>query len=215
MPNHFCLQGTFWWRLLLSSGIWASVFAIQPLQAAPSFVEEQTATSARFLGMDLPSMTQRSVRQQLWQLGGFELAPQRSRAHTLDIFTSHSQLPDTYALRFYYNDLGQLVRLQRLYRPFYGQNQFAKDTPIKSDALARELSIQLGAPKVFRQTNGGFRAYRVYLWENEQMQVRLDRVGKHVYGALLLEYQIKNRDPYQVVTPIAQEALPDLIKNTL
>jgi hypothetical protein len=150
---------------------------------------------AKFLGMQVATMDLQTVRQQLWQIGGFKISRSTRYQHNIDKYFPKTRLKDSYKLTFHYNDLGKVTRFTRVYRP-YSNVTDNDNTLLTTRQLANELASIFGGAKIERKGYGGFRSYLSYSWEDDVVKIRIDRIGGHPLGDVFVEYKLKQNDPY-------------------
>lgn len=192
---------------------WGLLIPVMLCLSTPSFSAEPLAPKqVRFLGLEVANLTQKQVRQQLWQIGGFKFSRSSRHKHNIDKFFTQTRLEDSYSVTFYYNDLGEVTRFRRLYRP-YSTRGDNNGRLANTQRIARALSKELGPAQVQRKGWGGFHPYLSYSWQDEEVAIRIDRVGEHPMGDVFIEYQIKKHDPYTVKDEQNPNALPSYIRN--
>ncbi|QKI89158.1 hypothetical protein [Thiomicrorhabdus xiamenensis] len=181
--------------------------------SAPSvFAEPLPPKQVRFLGLEVAKLTQKQVRQQLWQIGGFKFSRSSLKQHNIDKFFTQTRLADSYSVTFYYNDLGEVTRFRRLYRPYSTQGD-NNGRLLNTQRVAHELSKELGPAQVQRKGWGGFAPYLSYSWQDEEVAIHIDRVGEHPMGEVFIEYRIIKHDPYAVKDEQNPNVLPSYIRN--
>lgn len=149
------------------------------------------------LGLDLTQSDLNSVRQQLWDIGGFKQARSTVRQRNIDKFFAVSRLKDSYYVEFHYDNAGKVTSAYQLfeYRTIEFQN---RRTPVQTRAVALEIMKQIGQPtQVLRKGWGGMPDYNAYIWKNDLMTVEVDREGSDILGNVFVKYTV-NRDPYFV-----------------
>lgn len=150
-----------------------------------------------FLGLTLTDNDLDSVRQQLWDIGGFKQADSTKRQRNLDKFFTWSRMRDSYYVEFRYDNAGKITSAYRLFRPqsILFEN---RRTPISTKAVAQTIVKQIGPPtRIIRKGWGGSPDYTAYIWQNDQLKVEVDREGSERYGNVFIRYTV-NRDPYFV-----------------
>ncbi|MDG4812806.1 hypothetical protein P8629_07285 [Hydrogenovibrio sp. 3SP14C1] len=149
------------------------------------------------LGLDLTKSSLDSVRQQLWDIGGFQQARSTVRQRNIDKFFSVSRFKDSYYVEFHYDNAGNVTSAYQLfeYRTIEFQN---RRTPVQTRAVALEIMQQIGQPtQVIRKGWGGMPGYNAYIWKNDLMTVEVDREGSEILGNVFVKYTV-NTDPYFV-----------------
>ena len=149
------------------------------------------------LGLDLTKSSLDSVRQKLWDIGGFQQARSTVRQRNIDKFFSVSRFKDSYYVEFHYDNAGKVTSAYQLfeYRTIEFQN---RRTPVQTRAVALEIMQQIGQPtQVIRKGWGGMPGYNAYIWKNDLMTVEVDREGSEILGNVFVKYTV-NRDPYFV-----------------
>ncbi|MBO1925149.1 hypothetical protein [Thiomicrorhabdus sp. 6S3-12] len=181
--------------------------------STPSYsAEPLPPKQVRFLGLEVAKLTQKQVRQQLWQIGGFKFSRSSLQQHNIDKFFTQTRLEDSYSVTFYYNDLGEVTRFRRLYRP-YSARRDNNGQLLNTQRVASELSKELGPALIQRKGWGGFHPYLSYSWQDDEVAIRIDRVGEHPLGDVFIEYRIKKHDPYAVKDEQNPNTLPSYIRN--
>lgn len=182
--------------------LYAQVYASEPDPIAPK--------DAQFLGLTVAEMNAKTVRRQLWQIGGLKVSRSTRYQHNIDKFFPRSRLEDSYNLTFYYNDLGDVTRFRRLYRP-YSSRADNNGQRLSTRTLAMELAAVFGRARIERKGYGGFRPYLSYVWEDDVVKIRVDRLESHSLGDVFVEYRLKQNDPYAVQS-VDDNELPKFVK---
>ncbi|BBP45936.1 hypothetical protein THMIRHAS_13090 [Thiosulfatimonas sediminis] len=177
----------------------------------PTYAQTVAPKDAQFLGLPIVQMTLPQVRRQLWQIGGFKVSRSTRDLHHIDKFFTQSALLDSYNLTFYYNDLGQVTHFRRLYRPYSESSE--QGQLLATNTLAKTLAKDFGAAKVERKGWGGFGSYMSYVWEDDALSIRIDRLNNHPLGDVYIEYRLKQNDPYAVQT-VEENTLPRFVKGS-
>jgi hypothetical protein len=155
----------------------------------------------KLVGINLTEADVDTVRQHLWQIGGFTLA-RKSNGHNIDKFFTRSRLEDSYYLRFRYDPQGKVTSAYRLFRP-QSTHQSNQRGPIQTKDVARELIRDIGQPsRTEYKTWSGMPGYHAYTWEGDALTIRVDRVGSDPLGPVFIEYTL-DRDPYEVDPALA------------
>ncbi|MDX1351735.1 MAG: hypothetical protein R3254_01895 [Thiomicrorhabdus sp.] len=151
-----------------------------------------------FLGLKLAEANLNSVRSHLWDIGGFMQAKSTIKQRNIDKFYPWSTIRDSYYVTFLYNHSGKVVSVKRVYRPYSIINQNRR-TPIQTQDIARNLTQEIGQPKsVKRKGWGGGMSYLSYTWQDDDIEIKIDREGSEILGNVFVEYTIKNNKPYEV-----------------
>ncbi|WP_051144849.1 hypothetical protein [Thiomicrorhabdus sp. Kp2] len=151
-----------------------------------------------FLGLKLVDANLNKVRTHLWDIGGFLQAKSTIKQRNIDKFYPWSTIRDSYHVTFQYNNAGNVVTVKRVYRPYSVLNQ-NKRTPIETKDIAMLLAQEIGQPKFIKRKGwGGGLSYSSYLWEDDNIEVKIDREGSEKLGNVFIEYTIKNNKRYEV-----------------
>lgn len=151
-----------------------------------------------FLGLKLVDANLNKVRTHLWDIGGFLQAKSTIKQRNIDKFYPWSTIRDSYHVTFQYNNAGNVVTVKRVYRPYSVLNQ-NKRTPIETKDIAMVLTQEIGQPKFIKRKGwGGGLSYSSYLWEDDNIEVKIDREGSEKLGNVFIEYTIKNNKRYEV-----------------
>jgi hypothetical protein len=151
------------------------------------------------MGVKLTEATLDSVRQQLWNIGGFSQAKSTFRQGNIDKFFAWSRMRDSYYLTFRYNNLGQVVSAKRLYR-YYSVLNANQHKPISTKTVALSLIKKLGQPtSTQHKSGGGFPSYPSYRWDSDEISIIIDREGSEMLGKVFIEYTLNQVDPYAIV----------------
>jgi len=135
----------------------------------------------------------------LWDIGGFLQAKSTVQQRNIDKFFPWSTIRDSYHVTFQYNHAGDVVSVKRVYRPYSLLNN-NKRSPINTKDVALKLIPDLGQPtQTVRKGWGGGLSYPSYTWQDETMQISIDREGSEKLGNVYIEYVIKTKDRYAVV----------------
>jgi len=152
-----------------------------------------------FLGLNLVQANLNTVRSHLWDIGGFLQAKSTVKQRNIDKFFPWSTIRDSYHVTFQYNHAGDVVSVKRVYRPYSLINS-NKRSPIDTKDVALKLIADLGQPtQTVRKGWGGGLSYPSYTWQDETMQISIDREGSEKLGNVYIEYVIKTKDRYAVV----------------
>ncbi len=182
----------FYKRLLL---IACCIFSPPSLYAA----ETTPASDVNVLGINLIQADITSVRNQLWNIGGYLQAKSSVKQHNYDKFFPWSTMRDSYYILFRYNHAGKITSVKRLYRP-YSIEQNNRRTAITTREVARSLIQQLGAPSQVQTKGwGGSLGYRSYTWQDDKVTITVDREGGEKLGNIFVQYTVNIHDPYEVV----------------
>lgn len=151
--------------------------------------------NVKILGVRIVDQKVETVRQLLWDLGGFLQAKSTLKQKNVDKFFTWSQIKDSYYIEFRYNPAGNVTLVKRLFRyasPLYHN----KLHPIDTREVAREIVAQIGLPtQIVRKSWGAGPSYNSYLWDSEKVKVTVDREGSDYYGNIFVEYKNKI-DPF-------------------
>lgn len=171
-------------------------------QAFAETTDEKTSKSlneVKFLGLNLAKANLNTVRTHLWDIGGFLQAKSTVKQRNIDKFYPWSSIRDSYHVTFQYNHAGDVVSVKRVYRPYSLVNS-NKRTPINTKDVALKLIADLGQPtQTVRKGWGGGLSYPSYIWQDETMQISIDREGSEKLGNVYIEYVIKTNDRYAVI----------------
>jgi len=163
--------------------------------------EDETKPSldqVTLLGIDLATADLNQVREQLWAIGGFMQARSTVRQRNVDKFFTWSRMRDSYYVEFRYNNLGKVTSVKRLYRPYSIEHQNRR-TAITTDEVAEQLLADLGeSPFMARKGWGGSLSYSSYRWEDDKIQILVDREGGEQFGNVFVRYTVKTQSPYAV-----------------
>lgn len=171
--------------------------------AENSRAEVVTPSKATLLGLVVSEVDMDQVRIHLNQLGGFKQDKATVNHRNLDKFFTYSNQRDSYYIEFRYDANGKVVSAKRLYRPS-GVRLIHEYRDLETQDLARQFIKTLGQPhQVIRKTRMGLNSYPAYIWQDEQVTIRLDRKGSDRYAPIFLEYTV-NRDPFA-----AKERVPE------
>ena len=152
-----------------------------------------------FLGLNLVQANLNTVRTHLWDIGGFLQAKSTVQQRNIDKFFPWSTIRDSYHVTFQYNHAGDVVSVKRVYRPYSLLNN-NKRSPINTKDVALKLIPDLGQPtQTVGKGWGGGLSYPSYTWQDETMQISIDREGSEKLGNVYIEYVIKTKDRYAVV----------------
>ncbi|MBD3777267.1 MAG: hypothetical protein IE920_09060 [Thiotrichales bacterium] len=158
------------------------------------------------LGIKLMETEVKQVRDHLWAIGGFTQARSTLQQVNVDRFFSRSRWRDSYYVEFRYNSVGKVMSVKRLYRP-YSIDNVNRRSPLSTREIALQLSKELGQPASIETRGwGGTLRYRSYRWEDDKMEVILDREGGEKLGNIFVEYRVKPQTPEQ--SPYYVEAQP-------
>lgn len=147
------------------------------------------------LGVKLVNQEFRTVRQLLWDLGGFRQAKSTLYQKNVDKFFPISQIRDSYYIEFRYNPQGRVTQVKRMFR-YATPSYHNRLHPIRTWEVAEEIVSQIGLPtRIKRKSWGAGPSYNSYIWESEQITVTVDREGSDYYGNIYVEY-INKVDPY-------------------
>lgn len=158
------------------------------------------------LGIKLLDSKVEKVREQLWAIGGFTQARSTWKQTNLDRFFTRSRWRDSYYVEFRYNGAGKVLSVKRLYRP-YSLETNNRRSALTTREVALQLSKELGHPTgTMTRGWGGTLRYPSYRWEDDKMEVVVDREGGERLGNIFVEYRIKPQTPEQA--PYYVEAKP-------
>ncbi|MDY0137895.1 MAG: hypothetical protein RBS36_12065 [Thiomicrospira sp.] len=160
---------------------------------------------ARLLGIKLLEADMDKVREQLSNLGGFQQERATLNHRNLDKFFTRSNLRDSYYVEFRYDANGKVISAKRLLRRsgLKYRNDYAD---LQTEDVARDLVKTFGQPHaVERKSRDGAPTYPAYIWRDEQLVIRIDRVGSDRYGPIFISYELQ-RDPF--VEKIAETPAP-------
>lgn len=149
----------------------------------------------KILGVTIVDQDVATVRQLLWDIGGFLQAKSTLRQKNIDKFFPVSQIRDTYYIEFRYNPDGDVHTVTRQFR--YSSSSYNNRLfPILTREIAAEIASQIGQPtKVVRKSWGSGPSYNSYIWEGEKITVTVDREGSDFYGNIFVRYRNKV-DPF-------------------
>ncbi len=160
---------------------------------------------ARLLGIKLLEADMDKVREQLSNLGGFQQERATLNHRNLDKFFTRSNLRDSYYVEFRYDANGKVISAKRLLRRsgLKYRNDYAD---LQTEDVARDLVKTFGQPHaVERKSRDGAPTYPAYIWRDEQLVIRIDRVGSDRYAPIFISYELQ-RDPF--VEKIAKTPAP-------
>lgn len=180
------LKKWFW----LSCAI-LSLGTLQSTVAAQAIAPQQ----ASILGIKLIEADMDKVRQHLTDLGGFQQERATVNHRNLDKFFTRSTLRDSYYVEFRYDANGKVLSAKRLLRRsgLKYNNDYAD---LQTEDVARDLVKTFGQPhSVVRKSRQGAPTYAAYTWQDEQLVIRVDRVGSDRYAPIFISYEVQ-RDPY-------------------
>lgn len=179
--------------MLLSTQLYAETSDSKQVDTSNKPLKE-----TRFLGLKLIDADLNTVRTHLWDIGGFQQAQTTIKQRNIDRFFPKSTIRDSYHITFRYNHAGNVVSVRRVYRPYSIENS-NKRTDIQTKDVALKLISELGQPsQSIRKGWGGSLSYQSYIWQDETMQITVDREGSERLGNVYIEYIIKTRDRYVV-----------------
>jgi len=165
----------------------------------PAANKIKSLKDTEFLGLKLTDANLDSVRKQLWDIGGFLQAKTTIRQRNIDKFYPWSALRDSYYITFRYNNAGNVTSVKRLYRP-YGEKDSEKNRAIATKEVALTFINDLGQPSsIKRKNSGGGMSYLSYTWQDNDMQITIDREGSNILGNVFIKYTLKKVKPYEVV----------------
>jgi hypothetical protein len=176
-----------WFRL---SGLLISLTL--PMQGWAQVVAPQQAT---LLGIKLLEADMDKVRKHLTDLGGFQQERATLNHRNLDKFFTRSNLRDSYYVEFRYDANGKLISAKRLLRRsgLKYRNDYAD---LQTEDVARDLVKTFGQPHaVERKSRNGAPTYPAYTWQDDQLIIRIDRVGSDRYAPIFISYELQ-RDPF-------------------
>lgn len=151
-----------------------------------------------FLGLKISESKVKEVRNHLWDIGGFLQAKTSVTQHNIDKFFPWSTIRDSYYVLFEYNHAGEITSVKRLFRP-YSAEQSNRRTAVTTKEIARKMIPELGKPSaVERKGWGGTMSYHSYAWEDEDMQITIDREGSEKLGNVFIKYKLKKHDRFAV-----------------
>ena len=176
-----------------------AVFASQSLaQVEPS--------QAKLLGLVVTEADMDKVRRQLNNLGGFKQDRATVKHRNIDKFFTYSNLRDSYYIEFRYDANGKVVSAKRLYRPS-GERLINEYRDLDTRDIARQMIQTLGQPnRIETKARLGLPGYPSYIWQDEQITIRIDRVGSDRYAPIFVEYLV-NTDPFVEKTVDEQQNL--------
>jgi len=187
----------------------ACIFAllvISPTYAAEGDEATKSLKDTEFLGLKLIEANLNSVRSHLWDVGGFLQAPTTVKQRNIDKFFPWTTIRDSYYVLFQYNHAGNVVSVKRLYRPYSIRNN-NKRSAIKTQDVARQMIAELGQPtSTQRKGWGGSLSYPSYTWQDESIEITIDREGSEALGNVFIEYTIKTNKRYEVITDKEENA---------
>lgn len=181
------------------SGGWLIAAVLQMAVISVEAADEENPPLAQvtLLGIELATANLNQVREQLWDIGGFMQARSTVRQRNIDKFFTWSRIRDSYYVEFRYNNSGNVTSVKRLYRPYSIEHQNRRSA-ITTDEVAEKLSADLGQPFMVRKGWGGSLSYSSYRWEDDKIQVLIDREGGEQLGNVFVQYTIKEQSPYAV-----------------
>lgn len=181
------------------SGGWLIAAVLQMAVISVEAADEENPPLAQvtLLGIELATANLNQVREQLWDIGGFMQARSTVRQRNIDKFFTWSRIRDSYYVEFRYNNSGNVTSVKRLYRPYSIEHQNRRSA-ITTDEVAEKLSADLGQPFMARKGWGGSLSYSSYRWEDDKIQVLIDREGGEQLGNVFVQYTIKEQSPYAV-----------------
>ncbi|HHT00374.1 MAG TPA: hypothetical protein ENK73_05895 [Thiomicrospira sp.] len=174
--------------------------AVSPWHVSHAAVEEGSTEliNVTVLGIEPASYNIASVREHLWNIGGFFQARSTIRQRNVDKFFAWSRIRDSYYLEFRYNHIGNVTSVKRLYRP-YSTEQSNRRSAISTKEVALKLISELGQPhSTQRKGWGGTLAYSSFVWEDDNMRIVVDREGGEKLGNVFVEYTVKKESPYAI-----------------
>ncbi|WP_178862394.1 hypothetical protein [Thiomicrorhabdus cannonii] len=181
----------------------AAVFAADDQETSGKTVD---LAQVSVLGIKLMETEVKQVRDHLWAIGGFTQARSTLQQVNVDRFFSRSRWRDSYYVEFRYNSVGKIMSVKRLYRP-YSTETVNRRSALTTREIALQLVKELGQPAaVVSRGWGGSLRYPSYRWEDDKMEVILDREGGEKLGNIFVEYRVKPQTPEQ--SPYYVEAQP-------
>ena len=200
MPKHSkksSFNGSQMSNLIL--GLLLTTFLNQSFAETIDETTSKPLNEVKFLGLKLVQANLNTVRTHLWDIGGFLQAKSTVKQRNIDKFYPWSSIRDSYHVTFQYNHAGDVVSVKRVYRPYSLVNS-NKRSPINTKDIALKLIADLGQPtQTVRKGWGGGLSYPSYTWQDETMQISIDREGSEKLGNVYIEYVIKTKDRYAVI----------------
>ena len=145
------------------------------------------------LGLKLRTVNTNQVRTHFWRMGGFMEPEASARQINVDIFFPWSRNRELYRLEFHYDPNGRFQWAEARYRwqPHKAVLVHNRPTPLTTDEIARRLAEQLGEPKSVTLRQFANQRYRSYEWEDDTMQVRVDRLDGDPTQPVYVLYRLK------------------------
>lgn len=161
--------------------------------------ETQPLKDTEFLGLKLIDADIGKVRAHLWNIGGFLQGSTTIKQRHTDKFFTWSTIRDSYYVLFTYNHAGNLVSVKRLYRPYSTEHHNSRATLSTKD-VAKKMIERLGQPSfVKRKGWGGGPSYLSFTWQDDDMEITIDREGSEYLGNVFVTYKLKNNQRYEVI----------------
>ncbi len=180
----------------LLSGVYLFCLTFSPL---PHAAEKKTISDVSVLGIHLIESDLNSVRNHLWNIGGYLQAKTSVKQHNYDKFFPWSTMRDSYYILFRYNHAGKITSVKRLYRPYSIENNNRR-SELQTQEVARPLIEQLGQPTSIQTKGwGGSLNYRAYTWKDDKVTITIDREGGEKLGNIFIKYTVNIHNPYEVV----------------
>ena len=177
------------------TGCFLLLCAWQPVWAEEEPVDLKTVS---VLGIKPAEFNIPKIREHLWNIGGFMQARSTVRQRNVDKFFAWSRIRDSYYLQVRYNHVGNVTSIKRLYRP-YSTEHSNRRTPISTKEVAIKLIEQAGQPsRILRKGRGGTLSYSSFEWEDDNIEIVVDREGSEKLGNVFIEYVVKNESPYAI-----------------
>lgn len=172
------------WQLIASNTVYAAT--------------DKPLKDITFLGLKITESKVKEVRSHLWDIGGFLQAKTSVTQHNIDKFFPWSTIRDSYYVLFEYNHAGEITSIKRLFRP-YSSEISNRRTAVTTKEVAKKMIPELGQPTTVKRKGwGGTMSYRSYAWEDEDMQIIIDREGSEKLGNVFITYKLKKHDRFAV-----------------
>ncbi len=109
----------------------------------PALADIEKINNASLFGISILDSNVNKVREQLWNIGGFNQAQSTKKKRAFDKFFPSYKAKDSYFIEFKYTSSGKLLSAKRLYKP-QSIGFKNKRSRIKTKEVALELVEQIG-----------------------------------------------------------------------
>lgn len=175
--------------LILRSGSAQAVEILPQPPEKPLAVQDVT-----LFGLKLRTANLNDIRKHLWRLGGFLQAHTTLRQINVDRFYSWSRSRDSYYVEFHYDPKGRFQWAVQVFRyhPHKILEHAPSPAPLTTTTIMNRLRQQLGPPQTVRlKQASGMPAYPRYEWQDEVMEVIVDRMDGDPLQPVVVIYRLK------------------------